>query len=599
MRVRKTQEKVYNEASGRTTMMIGKAIRRALKVGTVLLASTAMLIPGTALAADGETADSTTVVDGNTSGQYAESLGDNDSTRYAGRVWNDKTVSANNMEFNMTSGVNGTVLKDGSDFLVTYSMLATSQQITQLPRVPVDVVFILDFSASMTWGVDSTSVSKEDGSDSRIKYMVDALNNTIDALKEDSDPSHPNRIGIAYFNRTGHELLPLTELSENNLKKVKDGKYLSLAFKGTNGEDDGEATVTCNIGVHTTSAKTDSKTNIQFGLHEGMSMLADEQTTTFEYDDKTYTRIPNIVLMSDGAPTTISLPTNVQGDGTDDKPQSGSWWGKLDRNEGKDGTEDSAGWGDNSNAWSANGMMPMLTAQYLKGEIDAHYASTPNLANADQARSSMYTIGFGINKQTPSMVELANMVLNPNGNWGNQTDNACKEIVDAWEQYVDGGRPVLEYPKPKTKEGKVEKGYYQATHPSSYDPNTEVPNYVDAYYPADDANALENAFKEITNAITETAKAPTKTTSDPVRSGYVTYTDVIGEYMHVDSVKTLIYADQRFDLQPEQSGSVSVSEDKKTTTYVFNGPVDSPVYGSHNVNEIAITVTQTKTVSKH
>ena len=59
---------------------------------------------------------------------------------------------------------------------------------------PADVVFVLDFSASMTWGVDSMSVSQEDGSDSRIQYMVNALNSAIDTLAR-ANPDNRGNVG--------------------------------------------------------------------------------------------------------------------------------------------------------------------------------------------------------------------------------------------------------------------------------------------------------------------------------------------------------------------------------------------------------------------
>lgn len=573
--------------------VIGRRVRRAAKAVLALLAAMAMLAPGSAFAADGDqpAVEFNRLADENTSRKYDESLGDNNSTRYAGRVWNDKTVSSEDMTFSgQLPGGSETVKKESSDFLVTYSVLATSQQVTQLPKVPVDVVFVLDFSASMTWGVDSTTVSRGDGSDSRISYMVDALNSTIDALVRDSDPGHPNRIGIVYFNRTGQTLLPLTELSETNVTGVRDRNddgeldYVSLSsFSGTPGKDDGKATVTCYIGQQG-NANTDSKTNIQYGLYTGMNMLAEESETTFTYEGKNYTRIPNVVLMSDGAPTTISdASTGVNGTGTRGNPRTGNWWNGLDYNGGE-----SIGWGDNEQAWSANGMMPMLTAQYMKNKINAHYRmNAADLPNADQADASMYTIGFGINEQTESMVQLANMVLNPQENWDSSQyawNSQHRQIIEQWGQYVAGVSADLQY----VTESNRNPRYYLAGHPEdddANDPGTPVPDYVDQYFSASNADELEDAFREITNAITETAKVPTETTGNPVQSGYITYTDPIGKYMHVDDVKTLIYANQRFD----RIGKPAVNGN--TTTYVFTGIVNSPVYGDHNVSEIEITVT--------
>lgn len=68
--------------------------------------------------------------------------------------------------------------------------------------------------------------------------------------------------------------------------------------------------------------------------------------------------------------------------------------------------------GDNSNAWSANGMLPMMTASYMKNVVTEHYFN-------DQM--NIYTIGFSTNQQTAEMVELANLVLNPLDNFDGQS----------------------------------------------------------------------------------------------------------------------------------------------------------------------------------
>ena len=47
--------------------------------------------------------------DGNTTGSYAQNLGDNSSTRYAGRVWTDKTVYTEDATFSGDVGTNVTV----------------------------------------------------------------------------------------------------------------------------------------------------------------------------------------------------------------------------------------------------------------------------------------------------------------------------------------------------------------------------------------------------------------------------------------------------------------------------------------------------------
>lgn len=92
-----------------------------------------------------------------TTTSYLKYLGDSTSTRYTGRIWTDKSVSSGSMTFQGSSDPK-TVDIGASDFLVAYSALATSTTVTT--ETPVDVSFILDFSASMNWDVEGKEVAE-------------------------------------------------------------------------------------------------------------------------------------------------------------------------------------------------------------------------------------------------------------------------------------------------------------------------------------------------------------------------------------------------------------------------------------------------------
>ena len=68
--------------------------------------------------------------------------------------------------------------------------------------------------------------------------------------------------------------------------------------------------------------------------------------------------------MSDGAPTTIGRAD-----------RQGEWW---------NGISNADWWGDNNQAWSANGFMPLLMASYMKNAVSEHYYG----ADATQTRTS-------------------------------------------------------------------------------------------------------------------------------------------------------------------------------------------------------------------
>ena len=122
-------------------------------------------------------------------------------------------------------------------------------------------------------------------------------------------------------------------------------------------------------------------------------------------------------------------------------------------------------------------------------------------------------------------------------------------------------------------------------HPRNNDISTI--EYNDGYYTAEDADDVVNVFDDITASIVESApQVPTKVEGDdPVQSGYITYTDVIGDYMEVDSVKELIWAGKEFE-NPQVTG-----EGTADVTYTFTGDIDNPAYeNAQNANQIKITV---------
>ena len=485
----------------------------------------------------------------------------NNSTQYSGRIWTDKSVDTN-----ASYGNHDFAIEDDEDFLVTFSALSSTQTIRSETASPIDVVFVLDFSASMTWGVNSTTVSNPDGLDSRIKYLVDSLNNAIDTLVNANDN---NRIGIVTFNRIGSEFMELTSAADIKAKNISNKQYLELThFSGTHEQDNGQSTVINHINGQ--SRNTDSKTNIQFGLNKAMQMLNAVQDTTVIIDGKEVQRIPNVVLMSDGAPTTISESAS----GTN------QWWDELDYNykESINGG-DSIGWGDNKAAWSANGMLPMMTASYMKEVITDKYFKN----NTYNQSMNIYTIGFSTNYQTDQMVELANLVLDPVNNFDNAQNSNVSEIkyiYDAWNRYSSNLPITIHYVEESYKEGeRPDVQNYTLVHPNTgFDIDTL--KYNTAYYAAEDSDSLNDAFNSITNSMIDQGKAPTEITGSVTNSGYITFVDTLGDYMEVKNVKGLVIGNQFFE-GTYKNGVIS-----------FTGHYSNNIYGSQNLANLKINVTE-------
>ena len=109
----------------------------------------------------------------------------------------------------------------------------------------------------------------------------------------------------------------------------------------------------------------------------------------------------------------------------------------------------------------------------------------------------------------------------------------------------------------------------------------------DFYKAASNAADLKALFDEISQEITSSTGLPTEVQQgyDPSTSGYITFTDQLGDYMKVDSFTTIVFAKQLFQ-NPVKTTSGNVD------TYTFSGEAGNVLYPSGNLNSIVITVTK-------
>ena len=186
-------------------------------------------------------------------------------SRYAGRVWTDKTVFAygyNNGDdkdhFDGTNKISLDMLTDGykgdvlfnADFAHVFSALASSQVVNEYPPSPVDLVIVFDMSGSMgqdtRYSIDpgyntyqehvSTGDSPETPwpaqgvlmSDriehSRVQATLCAINETIDALMAQNPQ---NRVAVCGYGANAVVLLPLGHYKRAVVDGVEQD-YLSV-----------------------------------------------------------------------------------------------------------------------------------------------------------------------------------------------------------------------------------------------------------------------------------------------------------------------------------------------------------------------------------
>ncbi len=125
------------------------------------------------------------IVDPNTTGrwQYWASGGEQDqTTRYVGRIWTDKTVEP--------------AQDEKSDFVTTLSTISSTSDTTSLVTKPLDIVMVLDASGSMDESMGGNDQTK------RITALKNAASSFIDAIAEQNakiDASKQHQVAIVKF----------------------------------------------------------------------------------------------------------------------------------------------------------------------------------------------------------------------------------------------------------------------------------------------------------------------------------------------------------------------------------------------------------------
>lgn len=111
----------------------------------------------------------------------------------------------------------------------------------------------------------------------------------------------------------------------------------------------------------------------------------------------------------------------------------------------------------------------------------------------------------------------------------------------------------------------VSSNYPNATAWDAHGARAENPDY---YKSATDAEELKKVFDDISQAITSEAPYPTEIHKgyDETKSGYITFTDELGDFMQVDGFTEVV-----INGTPFTNPSKTVNKETKTDTYEFDG----------------------------
>ena len=497
-----------------------------------------------------------------------------------GRIWTDKTVR------------NGS---DVDDFNITLSALSQSFPLTSGYAIPTDTVFVVDVSGSMT---------KDDAGDGRMRIdvLIEGLNGAIEILQD----AHPqNRIAVVAYGggesgsgraRVEH-LLPL-------------GRYTAAAGSNAyfsfvpSPPVNTQQHLRVNVGPNPRAIRVNASTPTQWGIYEGAMILQNEPSKTAwvpktEGDTVTsieVTRRPNIVLMTDGEPTMgwsnylfESAPAN---------PVTPGPTGAIILSPIPPSTAPGVFYGDGS--WGELGvsLLTVLTAAHRKRLVEHSYFGTSGTTPGESGQPSpsvgFFSIAFG-HQPSDAAQDLIEATMNP-GPDAVSADKIDWDIRERMDDLIDpnhpnrpsslGGNDIFKFnpnnpitpsPLPNGYDGNMGELLREfaddnpiAFHvsrrqsfglPTSYmwdstpltitndaDLTIDEIDFADLFATPTNLEELNDVFRAITTNIQMEGIKDIVTAAGPDRSfdGYLSFSDVVGEYMQVRSVGGLTYNNVSF-----------------------------------------------------
>ena len=552
-------------------------LKKRLISGIVAAALALTAAPIPAFAQNEETSSGITVTaDGDSRYAFQDPavLGSEDSTRYDGRIWTDKTVSTEDyVIYGPAAGNVGLTIKidDDAEFLVSYSAFATSTSIISQESVPVDLVLVLDMSPQINSAQGKT------------KAMLDAVS---DAIRQIMEINPKNRVGVIAYSSQAEALLPLDQYETVDFHFTDNGRNQWGQTEG--------GTVTCtytnaggNSNSRTFTIASNYKSGVdkytQYGIYAGMQVLMEANPTT----DSTVKRQPTMILLSEGEPKIAS--TKIVGPTKSTVPPGGDSHYNSDAVH-DDGVEvhrnfnlpDSDGSDRTHNdSRHAQTFATLLTAAYWKAQVSQKYSS-----DTETREMQLYTIG--VRMDSANSPGLAKIVLNPKEN----LEESASEFSDAFIGYITDYRGNKAVNIPDAGEN----GHTTAFVPDSALGLSIVDNlkYNDGFYEVTGSNDnldWSTVLEEVIAHVTNTApKVPThvENTGDLDSDGYITYVDPIGEYMEVKAVKTLIFNHQVYHL--ENPRGETQADGSTVYTFSAGAQVPSPAGGMVSLEDIKISV---------
>lgn len=438
---------------------------RLLLLFVVLLA----LAPTTALAA---TVGATTLADPSSASTWRD-WGLENSTQNVGRIWTDKTVSAEDIVLTGAGGDKIISKNKDSDFLTAFSAISSTSNLRETATEPLDIVLVLDASGSMDDPMGRTDSTK------RIDALKAAANSFIDEIAA-------RNAGISKADQ--RHSVAVVKFSGDKTDRVGNDTYRNGGYTYNCSQVMQGLTVVDSNGASNLKAKVNAispagATRSDYGLELAQSQLEGGRAGARKV----------VVFFTDGKPTKLSdFDSSVA-----------------------------------SNAITA--------AKAIK-----------------DSGGTVYTIGIFDGANPTASVDSG------------RTSDENKFMQAASNNYPDATYT-----------------YSWRDYTWSFGTRAEGSDF---YKTATNADELKKVFDGISKEISDAAGYPTDVTDGLEHaSGYVTFTDQLGDYMQVDDFNCIVFANQVFKAKTKTTSG-------NTDTYVFSGTAGNVLYPAGDLSSIVIEV---------
>lgn len=480
----------------------------------------------------------TPVADPSTITQWQDTI--DKSSKNVGRIWTDKSVSTGDVTLTSAGdvGIETPNISDDADFMVSLSALSSASSLAYSVQQPLDVVLVLDVSGSMDDSIRTYAYEKT--------YQV-STNRTYYALVGNTyrEVNYYNFILWSGWRCDGETVTPMTSAGDTDPNHIQ----------------------------FYTREETSSQRKI-VALRNAVNNLIDytaSQNVTLDADQRH--RIA-VVKYAGGSTDAIGNDQYQDGRFTYNYSQVVSDFAAYtDANANKESIKTTINNIPAAGATSAD--FGLNHAQRLlagEGSLKGGRAEAKKVVIFFTDGEPNHGNGFDDNVAT-SAIEIAKEL---------KADGASVYTVGIFEG-ADSSDPTDNSDKTNRFMHAVSSNYPNAT---SYSLRTMGDRAVDSdfYKVAADSDELNNIFQDIIKEQMEPSSPTVTDPEDPMASGYITFTDRLGDYMEVKDFNALVYAGEEF-----------TNPNKKpignTTTYTFQGAVEgNPIYKDANINSVVITV---------